>query len=235
MNRALSCRLFLFLSPPVTPPFHGQLCCRGRKPSLVRPSDKCRPQRPHTGVTLQPRLPLKTADISSSRPLGRLLAQAAAEFEQRLFGRPPRCVTVTGTAGALVLCLQQHLREVDHDLVDDRANSQRIRRFHEDMFACLRTPFREHIAAATGIELTVAVLDVDLENGCLLKTFSTGTAIDLYVFGPAAPPFGVPIDGHVSDESAAVRPPHTNRTRRRMAVEPTATARSHEGSQTMKR
>ena len=172
------------------------------------------------------------SDRPADRPLGRLLARAAAEFEQRLFGRPPRSVTVTSQGNTLSLCLQQPFGEMERELAADPASGRRIRVFHEDLFACLRGPFRDHVATATGIDLPVALLDIDLEHGCLLKTFSTGPEIDLYLFGPAADPLAAPIDGHAH---ADANPPAATRLRRQAAVELLATARSHEGSQTMKR
>ena len=171
-------------------------------------------------------------DRPADHPLNRLLARAAAEFEQRLFGRPPRSVTVTSQGNTISLCLQQPFGEMERELAADPASGRRIRVFHEDLFACLRGPFRDHVATATGIDLPVALLDIDLEHGCLLKTFSTGPEIDLYLFGPAADPLAAPIDGHAH---ADANPPAATRLRRQAAVELLATARSHEGSQTMKR
>jgi uncharacterized protein YbcI len=135
------------------------------------------------------------------RAVGRLVAHAVADFEQRLLGRSPRHVTVTVGAGLIVVSLQQQLAPIEREVAADPAGSSRVQNFHQDLFADSRSAFREHVAALTGIDLAAGVLDIDLETGCLLKTFSTGPAIDLYLFGPPAPLLGLPIDWHVHAEA----------------------------------
>jgi len=121
------------------------------------------------------------------RGLGRRLAAAAADFEQRLFGRPPRQVTVT-TGRDLVVCLQQPLAEIEREVAAEPAGWERLCCVHHELFAASQLAFREHVAEATGVDLATAVLGIDREIGCLLKAFSTGPTIDLYQFGPPTPP-----------------------------------------------
>ena len=137
--------------------------------------------------------------------VGRLVAHAAADFEQRLLGRPPRHVTVTVGAGLIVVSLQQPLAPIEQEVAANPAGRSRVRDFHHDLFTESREAFRDHVAARTGIDLAAGVLDVDLETGCLLKTFSTVPTIDLYLFGPPAPLLGVPIDWHVHAETLRLR------------------------------
>ena len=174
-----------------------------------------------------------------SDSVGRLVAYAAADFEQRLLGRPPRHVTVTGGAGLIVVSIQQSLAAIEREVAADPAGSSRVRDFHHELFTESRPAFRDHVAALTGIDLAAGVLDIDLETGCLLKTFSTGPAIDLYLFGPPAPLLGVPIDWHVHAEAMrrqTVRQTiFTTSSTEAVGNGAPATARSHEGPSTMKR
>lgn len=161
----------------------------------------CPPTWPDGSAQLQRASTPRLNRRAGGQTVGRLVAQAVADFEQRLLGRPPRHVTVTHGAGLLVVSLQQPLTPIERELAADPAGSRRLEDFHHDLFSESRPALRDHVAAATGVDLAAAVLDIDLDTGCLLKTFSTGPAIDLYLFGPPAPLLGVPIDWHVHAEA----------------------------------
>ena len=129
--------------------------------------------------------------------LARQVAQAAGTFEHVLLGRAPTSVTVVADGDLMVVSLHEPFTAAESRMARDAEGSARVREFHRYLFENSLDSLIGHVRRRTGVELRGAIAHVDVLTGSVLKTFTTGPDIDLFLLGRGLPALGVPVNAHV--------------------------------------
>ena len=135
--------------------------------------------------------------VHSVHRLARLVAHAAGSFEHRLLGRAPSSITVAAAAGSLTVCVHEPLAPVERGLARDAAGAARVQELHLELFDDALDALVVEVRRRTGVTLCGAIAHVDTATGSIVKTFTTGPCVDLFLFGPGLAALGVPVDVHV--------------------------------------
>lgn len=133
----------------------------------------------------------------SRRRLARQVAQATGAFEHLLMGRAPKSVTVVSDGDWLVVSLHEAFSPVERRLAADEEGAARVREFHNYLFDNSLESLRSHVRQRTGVELCSAIAHVDTVTGSVLKTFTTNSAVELFLLGQGLPALGVPVNAHL--------------------------------------
>lgn len=130
--------------------------------------------------------------------LARQVAQATGTFENMLLHRVPRSVSVVASDTWMMVHLHEDFDAVERRLAaeGDGDGRQRVEEFHRFLFENSLPSLRSHVWRATGVMLRGAVAHVDVDNGTVLKTFTTHPSVDLFVLGRGVPGLGVPVNHH---------------------------------------
>lgn len=128
--------------------------------------------------------------------LARQVAHAAGTFEHVLLGRAPTSVTVVAQDGWMVVSLHEPFSTFERRLAADPHGSERVREFHQHLFDRSLDSLVGHVRRSTGVTLEGAIAHVDTANGSVLKTFTTASAVDLFLLGRGLPALGVPVNAH---------------------------------------
>ena len=128
--------------------------------------------------------------------LARQVAHATGTFEHLLLGRAPASVTVVVHDGWLVVSLHEPFSTFEWRLAADEHGAERIREFHERLFDRALDALVGHVRHCTGVTLRGALAHVDTATGSVLKTFTTASAVDLFLLGRGLPALGVPVNDH---------------------------------------
>jgi uncharacterized protein YbcI len=137
---------------------------------------------------------------STVERLTRHVAHAAGSFEQRLLGRVPRSVTVAAAGGCMTVCVHESLSPLERRVALDPRGARRVCALHEDLFADAVDGLVGEIRRRTGVALCGAIVRVDVATGSILKTFTTGPTIDLFLLGEGLPALGLTVDAHLHSE-----------------------------------
>ena len=132
----------------------------------------------------------------STARLARQVAHAAGTFEHLLLGRAPTSVTVVAHDGWMVVNLHESFSTVERRLAADEQGSDRVRDFHQYLFDRSLDSLVGHVRRSTGVTLLGAIAHVDTATGSVLKTFTTASAVDLFLLGRGLPALGVPVNDH---------------------------------------
>jgi hypothetical protein len=128
--------------------------------------------------------------------LARQVAHAAGTFEHLLLGRAPTCVTVVAHAGWMAVSLHEPFSTAERRLAVDDRGAARVRDFHQHLFDHSLDSLVNHVRRSTGVEFRGAIAHVDAGSGSVLKTFTTASAVDLFLLGRGLPALGVPVNAH---------------------------------------
>jgi len=129
--------------------------------------------------------------------LARQVAHAAGSFEHRLLGRAPSSITVASAGGLMTVFVHEPLAPVERRLVRDADGAARVRALHHDLFDDALDALVVEIRRRTGVMLCGAITHLDTATGSILKAFTTGPCVDLFLFGAGLPALGVPVDAHL--------------------------------------
>jgi uncharacterized protein YbcI len=131
------------------------------------------------------------------RRIARQVAQATGAFEHLLLGRAPKSVTVVSDGDWLVVSLHEAFSPVERRLADDEGGAARVRDFHNYLFDNSLDSLRSHVKRSTGVELSSGIAHIDTATGSVLKTFTTNSAVELFLLGQGLPALGVPVNAHL--------------------------------------
>jgi uncharacterized protein YbcI len=153
---------------------------------------------------------------SAATRLARQVAHATGTFEHLLLGRAPTSVTVVAHDGWMVVSLHESFSTFERRLAADEPGSARVRDFHHYLFDRSLDSLVGHVRRSTGVTLQGAIAHVDTATGSVLKTFTTASAVDLFLLGRGLPALGVPVNDHrhantrqrveMADGTGAARP-----------------------------
>ena len=109
------------------------------------------------------------------------IAQAASAFEQQRTGHVPKSVTVVQSDGTLVITLHGALSEAEKAVAKSLAGAAQVQEFHRQLFNDSADALRQEIERITGVEVREATAEVEPITGTVLKVFTTGTMVQVYL------------------------------------------------------
>lgn len=115
-------------------------------------------------------------DLSGSSK-AKQIAQAAAAFEQRSTGRPPRSVTVVVSDDTLVITLHGTFSRAEATLAKTPEGAARLREFHRELFGTACQPLRHEIRKIVGADVREATAEVETTTGTVVQVFSLDHAV----------------------------------------------------------
>ena len=141
-------------------------------------------------------LPPEFLAPATQQRLARQVAQATGTFENMLFNRMPRSISVVSGKGWMTIHLQEDFDTIERRLATDDAGREKVEAYHRFLFDNSLPSLRAHVLRLTGVRLEGAVAHIDAEQCIVFKTFSTNPAVDLFVMGQGISALGITIDHH---------------------------------------
>ncbi len=124
------------------------------------------------------------------------IAQAAMDFEYETTGRAPKSVTVVLSDDTLVITLHGALSPAEKDLAASPEGIAQVQEFHRQLFASASESLRQQIKRITGVEVREAAAEVETATGTVVKVFTSGTVVQVFLLAR-----GVPADTWSGDGS----------------------------------
>src|SRR5690348_40255 len=125
----------------------------------------------------------------------RQIAQAALDFEHQTTGRAPKSVTVVLSGDTLVITLHGALTPAEKALAGTPEGIAQVQEFHRQLFASASDALRQEIKRITGVEVREAVAEVETATGTVVKVFTSGTVVQVFLLDR-----GVPADSWSGDD-----------------------------------
>jgi uncharacterized protein YbcI len=113
------------------------------------------------------------------------IGRAAIAFEQVRTGHVPKSVAVVLAEDTLVITLHGALSPAERDLSKTPAGAAQVQEFHRQLFNNSSQPLRQEIKRITGVEVREAAVEVEPATGTLLKVFTTGTTVQVFLLAHA--------------------------------------------------
>jgi uncharacterized protein YbcI len=123
------------------------------------------------------------------------IARAAIDFERRTTSRVPKSVTVVLSGDTLVITLHGALSPAEKALAMSPEGIAQVQEFHRQLFASASDSMRQEIKRITGVEVRQAVAEVETATGTVVKVFTSGTVVQVFLLAR-----GVPADSWSGDE-----------------------------------
>jgi uncharacterized protein YbcI len=128
------------------------------------------------------------ASMDESGPtVAQQLARVASAFEERLTGRSPRTVAVALSGETLVITLHGALSPAERSLARSAEGAAEVQEYHRRLFATSLDDLRQEIKRITGVEVREAAAEIEPGTGTLVKAFTTGTVIQVYLLADSVP------------------------------------------------
>ena len=128
------------------------------------------------------------------------IAQAAIDFERQTTGCVPTSVTVVLSGDTMVITLQGVLSPAEKALAMSPEGIAQVQEFHRQLFASASDSLRQEIKRITGVEVREAVAEVETATGTVVKVFTSGTVVQVFLLAR-----GVPADSWSGDGSTNQR------------------------------
>jgi uncharacterized protein YbcI len=109
------------------------------------------------------------------------IAQAALAFEKLRTGHVPKSVAVVLAEDTLVITLHGALSPAERNLAKTPAGAAQVQEFHRELFTNSADVLRQEIKRITGVEVREAAVEVEPTTGTLLKVFTTGTTVQVFL------------------------------------------------------
>jgi uncharacterized protein YbcI len=123
------------------------------------------------------------------------IARAAIDFERQTTGRVPKSVTVVLSGDTLVITLHGALSPAEKALAMRQEGIAQVQEFHRQLFANASDSLRQEIKRITGVEVREAVAEVETATGTVVKVFTSGTVVQVFLLDR-----GVPADSWSGDD-----------------------------------
>ena len=115
------------------------------------------------------------------------IARAASAFEQGLTGHAPESVAVVLSGDTLVVTLRGALSAAEKDMAQTPAGAARVQEYHRQLFANSLESLRREIRRITGVEVREAATEVEPGTGAVVRAFTTGTVVQVFLLARDAP------------------------------------------------
>ena len=113
--------------------------------------------------------------------MAKLVALAACDFEQERTGNLPKSVTVVLSENMLVITLHGSLSPAERALANSPAGAAQVQEFHRQLFNNSADSLRQEIKRITGVEVREAAVEVEPTSGTVVKAFTTGTVVQVFL------------------------------------------------------
>ena len=117
----------------------------------------------------------------SRSAMAQQVAQAASAFAHQATGRVPESVTVVLSGDTLVVTLHGALSPAEKALAGSPAGAAEVQEFHRQLFANSSEGLRQEIQRITGVEVREAAAEVGPATGTVVKVFTTGTVVQVFL------------------------------------------------------
>ena len=115
------------------------------------------------------------------------IAQAVIAFERQRTGHAPKSVTVVLSEDTLVVTLHGALSPAEKALAQRPAGAAQIQEFHRQLFTSAFDPLRREIRRITGVDVREAATEVEAGTGAVVKAFTTGTVVQVFLLAGSVP------------------------------------------------
>lgn len=115
------------------------------------------------------------------------IAQTASAFEQQRTGHAPKSVTVVLSDDTLVITLHGALTPAEKALARSSAGAAKVQEFHRQLFNNSADELRRKIKGITGVEVTEATSEVETESGTVVRVFTTGKVVQVFLLAQSVP------------------------------------------------
>ena len=123
----------------------------------------------------------------TSSAVAQQIARAAGAFEQRMTGHAPESVTVVLSDDTLVVTLHGALSPAEKALARSPEGAAQVQEFHRQLFSPSCEPLRQEIRRITGVEVREAAAEVEPATGTVVKVFTTGTVVQVFLLDRDVP------------------------------------------------
>ena len=123
-----------------------------------------------------------------SATMAKQIAEAASAFEEQRTGHAPTSVTVVLSDNTLVITLHGALSPAEMALAKSPTGAAQMQEFHQRLFASASASFRQEIKRITGIEVRETAVEVEPATGTVVKAFTTGTVVQVFLLARGIPP-----------------------------------------------
>jgi uncharacterized protein YbcI len=123
----------------------------------------------------------------SNSTMAKDIAQAVTAFEERRTGHVPSSVTVVLSESTLVIALHGTLTPAEKALARSPAGAAQVQEFHRQLFDNSADDLRAEIRRITGAEVREATAEVDPSSGTVVKVFTTGSMVQVFLLGHDVP------------------------------------------------
>lgn len=115
------------------------------------------------------------------------IAKVASAFEKRRSGRAPKSVTVVLSENTLVITLHGTLTPAEKALAKSPEGAAQVQDFHKQMFDNTADSLRQEIKRITGVEVREAAAEVEPTSGTVVKVFTTGSVVQVFLLASDVP------------------------------------------------
>jgi uncharacterized protein YbcI len=115
------------------------------------------------------------------------VAQAAAAYEEQRTGHAPKSVTVALSEDMLVITLHGVLTPAERALARSPEGAAQVQEFHRQLFLSSSDKLRQEIKRITGVEVREATAELEPATGIVVKTFTTGTMVQVFLLAHSLP------------------------------------------------
>ncbi len=119
--------------------------------------------------------------------MARQIARAASAFEQRATGHAPESVTVVLSDHTLVVTLHGALSPAERELARSPEGAAQVQEFHQQLFLHSSDSLRQEIKRIIGAEVREAAAEVWPAAGTVVKVFTTGTVVEVFLLDRNVP------------------------------------------------
>lgn len=115
------------------------------------------------------------------------IAQAVIAFERQRTGHASKSVTVVLSEDTLVVTLHGTLSPAEKTLAQCPAGAAQIQEFHRQLFTNSFDSLRQEIKRITGVDVREAATEVEAGTGTVVKAFTTGTVVQVFLLADSVP------------------------------------------------
>jgi uncharacterized protein YbcI len=123
----------------------------------------------------------------SNASVAQQIAQAASAFERQATGHVPTSVAVVLSGETLVVTLHGALSPAERALARSPAGAAEVQEFHRQLFTSSSDALRQEIKRITGVDVREAAAEVEPATGAVMKVFTTGTVVQVFLLARSAP------------------------------------------------
>jgi uncharacterized protein YbcI len=123
----------------------------------------------------------------SDSAVAQQIARAAIAFERQRTGHTPKSVTVVLSENTLVITLHGALSPAERALAQSPDGAAQVQEFHRQLFNDSADALRQEIKRITGVAVREATAEVEPTTGAVLKAFTTGTVVQVFLLASNVP------------------------------------------------